>query len=116
MTYVCLRAMWPSIENVPATFSASTGMTLPQFIGFIIFYIIQLPALLLNPKQLRFLVMGSTAVGFIVRLVLLIWACATMKGFGSVLKDDSPTTGSLGWSFMYVHSSQNRYREDGKVS
>ncbi|KAJ9607392.1 hypothetical protein H2200_008465 [Cladophialophora chaetospira] len=101
MTYVCLRAMWPSIDNVPATFPASTGMTLPQFIGFIVFYVIQLPILLLNPKQLRFLVMGSTIIGFIVQLVLLIWACATMKGFGSVLKDESPTTGSLGWSFMY---------------
>jgi nucleobase:cation symporter-1, NCS1 family len=101
MTYVCLRAMWPSIENLPATFPTSTGMTLPQFIGFIVFYVIQLPILLLNPKQLRFLVMGSTAVGFVVQLVLLIWACATMKGFGSLIKDDSPTTSSLGWSFMY---------------
>lgn len=102
MTYVCIRAIWPSIDNIPPTFSASTGMTLPQFIGFIVFYVIQLPLLLLNPKQIRYLVIVGTVVGFIVQLVLMIWACATMKGFGTVLRNAQPTkNGNLGWMFMY---------------
>ncbi|KAI1615499.1 permease for cytosine/purines, uracil, thiamine, allantoin-domain-containing protein [Exophiala viscosa] len=102
MTYVCLRAMWPSIDNIPATFPTSTGMTLPQFVGFIVYFVIQLPFLLLSPKQLRWLVTTSTAVGFLVQLILLIWACATMDKFGSVLSNDAALAGgNLGWMFMY---------------
>jgi NCS1 family nucleobase:cation symporter-1 len=102
MTYICLRAMWPSIDHIPPTFSASTGMTLPQFVGFIVFFVIQLPFLLLSPKQLRYLTMTATVAGFLVQLVLLAWACGTMKGFGSVVSDtDAVAKGNLGWMFMY---------------
>lgn len=102
MTYVCLRAMWPSIDKLPPTFPQSTGMVLPQFVGFIVFYVIQLPFLWLSPKALRFLVYVSTVAGFVVQLTLVIWATATMDGFGSVLDNNNQLTGSkLGWMFMY---------------
>lgn len=94
--------MWPSIDNIPPTFSASTHMTLPQFIGFIVYFIIQLPFLALSPRQLRYLVITSTVVGFIVQLALLAWACGTMAAFGSVLTNDTQLAGgNLGWMFMY---------------
>lgn len=102
MTYVCLRAMWPSIDDLPPTFPKSTGMILPQFIGFIVFYVIQLPFLWLSPKKLKYLVYTSTVSGFVVQLVLVIWACVTKQAFGSVLSGQNQLSGSkLGWMFVY---------------
>ncbi|KAH6682691.1 allantoin permease [Halenospora varia] len=102
VTYICLRALWPSIDHIHNTIPASTGMTLPQFIGFILFYIIQLPLLMLGPHRLRYLVYIASSLGFIVQLVLVIWACATMTSFGSVLDSKSKLGGgNLGWPFIY---------------
>ena len=105
MTYVCLRAIWPSIDEIPNTIPAHTGMNLPQFVGFIVFFVIQFPLLFLSPSQLRYLVYVGSVGGFIVQLVLVSWAGATMgdSGFGTVIKTGtSPLPSSqLGWMFVY---------------
>ena len=102
MTYVCLRAWFPSIDRLPPTFSPSTGMNLAQFVGFIVFFVLQLPFLLLKPTTLRFLSYTSAAVGFLVQLVLVAWACGTMEGWGEILSNEQRVGGSqLGWTFMF---------------
>lgn len=104
LTYVCLRAMWPSIDHIPNTFPASTGMTVAQFVGFMIFWIIQLPFLLLKPARLKYLLYVSAGGGFLVQLILVSWACGTKgpEGFGSVLSRQNAVHGSkLGWMFLY---------------
>lgn len=105
MTYVCLRAIWPSIDNIPNTIPARTGMTLPQFVGFIVFFVIEFPFLFLSPRKLRYLVYAGSVSGVVVQLVLVIWACATMgaAGFGSVISTGSSALPSsqLGWMFVY---------------
>jgi len=104
MTYVCLRAIWPSIDNIPNTIPASTGMTLPQFVGFIVYFVIQLPFLLLDPKRVRYLLYSAAIGGFFVQLVLVSWACGTRgkDGFGDVLSSGTRLSGkTLGWMFVY---------------
>lgn len=102
MTYVCLRAWVPSIDNLPPTFPPSVGMTLAQFVGFIVFFVLQLPFLLVNPTRLRYLAYVSTVVGLIVQLVLVIWACSTMETFGDILNNKQNVGGGqLGWSFVF---------------
>lgn len=106
MTYVCLRAIWPSIDNIPNTIPAKTGMNLPQFIGFIVFFVIQFPFLFLSPKKLRYLVYIGSTTGFIVQLVLCIWACATMGsgGFGPIITSTKNMLPSSQLSWMCVYS------------
>ncbi|TPX07199.1 uncharacterized protein E0L32_010902 [Thyridium curvatum] len=109
VTYVCLRAIWPSIDNIPNTIPASTGMNLPQFVGFIVFFVIQFPCLFLTPKTLRWLLQIGSWTGFVVQLVLVAWACSTMGsgGFGSVLSSaraSSLSSKQLGWLFVYAMS------------
>ncbi|KEF51869.1 uncharacterized protein A1O9_12207 [Exophiala aquamarina CBS 119918] len=102
MTYVCLRSWFPSIDNLPPTFSPSTGMNLAQFVGFIVFFVLQLPFLLVSPAHLRYLAYVSTVVGLIVQLVLVIWACSTMEAFGDILNNTHNVGGGqLGWSFVF---------------
>lgn len=107
VTYVCLRAMFPSIDRIHNTIPVSTGMTLPQFIGFIVFFIIQFPLLLLSPKNLRILLIVGSAAGFLVQLVLVAWACGTMGdlGFGSVLSSKVVLPShQLAWMIVYAMS------------
>lgn len=102
MTYVCLRAIWPSIDSIHNTIPAKTGTNLPQFVGFIVFFIIQFPAVLLSPKTLRYLVYVGSIAGFLVQTVLCIWACSTMgpAGFGDIV---SVTHGSVtGSRFVWM--------------
>lgn len=105
MMYICLRAIWPSIDNIKNTLPASTGTNLPQFVAFIVFFVLQLPLLLLNPRRLKYLVLTSGILGFIVNISLTIWSTATMgpSGFGTVLGANPAQAygSSLGWAFVF---------------
>ena len=106
MTYVCIRAIWPSIDSIHNTIPAKTGMTLPQFVGFIVFFVIQFPPLLLSPKALRYLVYVGSTTGFLVQLVLCIWACSTMgaAGFGDIISITSGPVHGSQFAWMCVYS------------
>lgn len=120
MTYVCLRAIWPSIDNINNTIPASTGMTLPQFVGFIVYFIIQLPFLFLSPKKLPYLVYAGSILGLLVQIILCIWACSTMgsAGFGTVITEtENPLPSSmLAWMCVYSLSATISSITSGTVS
>ncbi|KID93390.1 allantoin permease, partial [Metarhizium majus ARSEF 297] len=105
MTYVCLRAMWPGIDNLHNTIPEKTGMNLQQFIGFVVYFVIQLPFVFLNPSRLRYLTYIGSVSGCIVQVILAGWACATMGsgGFGDVMADEaSPLVSSqVPWVGVY---------------
>ncbi|CAK7234520.1 hypothetical protein SCUCBS95973_008963 [Sporothrix curviconia] len=104
VTYVCIRAIWPSIDNIHNTLSASTGTNMPQFVGFIVWYTIQVALVALSPQNLCYLVMIGAVVGFVVQLALVSWACSTMgsAGFGTVLSSSVSLSGSqLAWMVVY---------------
>ncbi|DAA72508.1 TPA_exp: Uncharacterized protein A8136_6437 [Trichophyton benhamiae CBS 112371] len=103
MAYVCIRAIWPSIDRIPNTIPASTGMTLPMFVGFIVFSLIQVPFLILGPGRLRYMLHVGAIGGFICQLVLVSWAGGTKgpQGFGEILDSTNKLSGSdAGWMFV----------------
>lgn len=69
MTYVCLRAIWPGIDNLHNTIPEKTGMNLQQFIGFVVYFVIQLPFVFLNPSRLRYLTYIGSVSGCIVQVI-----------------------------------------------
>lgn len=72
-------------------------MTSAQFVAYVIFSIVTLPFLWIQPHRVQRLFNISSAITLIFFLVLLIWALATMgpEGFGSTLGNNSdlPLTG-----------------------
>lgn len=120
MTYVCLRAIWPSIDGISNTIPTSTGMNLPQFVGFVVFFVIQFPFLLLSPQRLRYLVYAGSLLGFLVQLVLCIWACATRgtAGFGTIITstDNALPSSILSWMCVYSLSVTISSITSGTVS
>ncbi|KAJ5720108.1 Allantoin permease [Penicillium malachiteum] len=100
--YVCLQAIWPSIEErIPNHLSASTGTTTAHFVAYIIFMVISLPFIYIRPYKLRKFFYGSAATIIVFEIVLLVWALATMgdSGFGSTISN-AGTSGS-GWKVAF---------------
>ncbi|PTB65679.1 hypothetical protein BBK36DRAFT_1169381 [Trichoderma citrinoviride] len=95
-------------SRIPNHMPESTGMTTAQFVSYIIFFVISLPFLWIQPHRLHKMFQFSSAVAIGFFVALLIWALATMGegGFGSTM--DSSTTmprtggpGSVAWLMMY---------------
>jgi NCS1 family nucleobase:cation symporter-1 len=82
----------------------STGMTTAQFLAYILFMLISLPAIYVRPHKLQKLFYFSSATVLVFEVVLLIWALATMgpEGFGSTISS-TPTeqASSTGWLVAY---------------
>lgn len=83
-------------------------MTTAQFLGYIIFSVISLPALMIKPHRLEKFFYFASSITLVFFIVLLIWALATMgsDGFGDTLNSASaiPATGgpySTAWLMVY---------------
>ncbi len=112
VTYVCLRALWPSIDHVHNGLPASTGTTTAEFVGFVVWYVLQVVLVFLSAENIRYLVIVAGTLGFVAQLVLVSWACGTMgaSGFGSVITSGAGSAGTplqgaaLAWMFVYAMS------------
>ncbi|KAI1912001.1 hypothetical protein LOZ53_002329 [Ophidiomyces ophidiicola] len=103
--YVCLFAIWPSLETrIPNTMSASTGITTAEFVSYIVFMVLSLPAVYIRPHKLRVFFNVSSSIILVFEFVLLIWALATMgpAGFGSTITDEAKIPkGEMGWTVVF---------------
>ena len=100
--YVCLKAIWPSIEEgIPNHMAQSTGVTTAQFLGYIIFMVISMPFMYIRPHRLQSLFYVSATIVMVFIVVLLIWSMATMgpQGFGETISISSGHAG--GWNIAF---------------
>ncbi|KAF2018407.1 hypothetical protein BU24DRAFT_421395 [Aaosphaeria arxii CBS 175.79] len=106
--YLILLSFDPKYESrIPNTIPAETGMTSAQFVAYVIFSLISLPALWIRPHRLEKFFIFASVVTLVFFLVLLIWALATMgpEGFGDTLQSSTGYTGtgpqSTTWLMIY---------------
>lgn len=95
-------------SRIPNHMPESTGMTTAEFVSYIIFFVISLPFLWIQPHRLQKLFLFSSVVTIVFFVVVLIWALATMGegGFGSTMDSSTsiPKTGgpaSVAWLMVY---------------
>lgn len=103
MVYICLRSIWMDIDDrIPNTFSPGMGITLAQFVGYIIFNVICCIAIWFRPTQLRLYFHGASVIVTAALFALLGWAVGTTEGFGAILaKSKSELRGSeLVWQTL----------------
>lgn len=100
MIYVCLRAIWPSLDTrIPNTLPKSMGISSAQFLGYGLFNILCCVFIWFPPTRLRPYFHGASVIVTIALFCLLGWAVGTSDGFGSVIHDGSTKSGSeLGWT------------------
>ncbi|KAL2826344.1 permease for cytosine/purines, uracil, thiamine, allantoin-domain-containing protein, partial [Aspergillus pseudoustus] len=107
--YLILLSWDPTLAtDIPNTLPASTGTTTAEFVCYVIFCVLSLPALWIRVHRIQNFFYFSSVVTLVFFLVILIWALATMgpEGFGDTLSNASavPATGgpnSTAWLMLY---------------
>ncbi|KAH9478740.1 Uracil permease [Psilocybe cubensis] len=98
---VMLRAMWPSVNDIPNHLPASSGTTTRDFMCFFLFWLISLPAIWFPIHQIRHLFTLKSIVTPIAGITFFIWCIVKAKGVGPIISRPSEIHGSeLGWAMV----------------
>ncbi|KAF7351206.1 hypothetical protein MSAN_01551700 [Mycena sanguinolenta] len=98
---VMLRAMWPSVNNIPNHLPASSGTTTRDFMCFFLFWLISLPAIWFPIHQIRHLFTLKSIVAPTAGITFFIWCIVKAKGVGPIIRQPSTLHGSdLAWAMV----------------
>jgi len=101
--YVCLEAIWPNLEERIPNHIHATGLTTATFMTYIIFCVLSLPLIWIRPHKLKPLLVFGVASIFVYFFVVLVWALATMEGFGEIISSKPALQDiSKGWTICYA--------------
>ncbi|CDO77085.1 hypothetical protein BN946_scf184473.g29 [Trametes cinnabarina] len=79
---VMLRAMWPSVNNLPNSMPASSGTNTRDFMCFFLFWLISLPAIWFPIHKIRHLFTVKAIVVPIAGITFFIWCIVKAHGGG----------------------------------
>ncbi|KAJ7599114.1 permease for cytosine/purines, uracil, thiamine, allantoin-domain-containing protein [Mycena floridula] len=98
---VMLRAMWPSVNNIPNHLPASSGTTTKDFMCFFLFWLISLPAIWFPIHQIRHLFSVKAVVAPLAGITFFIWCIVKAKGVGPIIHQPATLHGSeLSWTMV----------------
>ncbi|PIL23546.1 transporter [Ganoderma sinense ZZ0214-1] len=98
---VMLRAMWPSVNDIPNHLPASSGTTTKDFMCFFLFWLISLPAIWFPVHKIRHLFTVKSIVVPIAGITFFIWCIVKARGVGPVVHQPATLHGSaLGWGMV----------------
>ncbi|KAI0739069.1 permease for cytosine/purines, uracil, thiamine, allantoin-domain-containing protein [Daedaleopsis nitida] len=98
---VMLRAMWPSVNNIPNHMPESSGTTTRDFMCFFLFWLISLPAIWFPMHKIRHLFTLKAIVAPIAGITFFIWCVVKAHGVGPVVHQPATLHGSeLGWAMV----------------
>ncbi|KAH6906693.1 permease for cytosine/purines, uracil, thiamine, allantoin-domain-containing protein [Coprinopsis sp. MPI-PUGE-AT-0042] len=94
---VMLRAMWPSVENIPNSLPESSGTNTRDFVCFFLFWLISLPAIWFPIHQIRHLFTFKSIVTPIAGIAFFIWCIVKAKAWAR-LSNSHPPFAALSWA------------------
>ncbi|KAG2343065.1 hypothetical protein BDR05DRAFT_318414 [Suillus weaverae] len=98
---VMLRAMWPSINDLPNSMPASSGTNTRDFMCFFLFWLISLPVIWFPVHKVRHFFLVTPILMPIASITFLIWCVVKAHGIGSIVHQPSTLHGSkLGWAMV----------------
>ncbi|KIJ61859.1 hypothetical protein HYDPIDRAFT_176833 [Hydnomerulius pinastri MD-312] len=98
---VMLRAMWPSVNNIPNSLPVSSGTNTRDFMCFFLFWLISLPFIWYPVHQIRHFFTFKTIITPIACLAFMIWCIVKAKGVGPIVDQPGTLHGpALGWSMV----------------
>lgn len=89
-----LRAWAPSYNDIPNQLPESAGLTTQGFISFFLFWIIQLPLLLIHPTKLKPLFWIKLVAAPVSALALLGWSVRKAGSGGEIFAQKATVSGS----------------------
>ncbi|KAK6383951.1 hypothetical protein LTS17_003243 [Exophiala oligosperma] len=97
---VMIGAIWPSFLRLKNHIPESQGIDTATMISFFIFWLIQIPFVIMHPNQLRFLFMAKTIIVPAAWLAIMAWAFASTDG-GEIFNQRATISGSAySWAFL----------------
>lgn len=99
---VMIGAIWPSYLNLPNGIPESQGITTSGMVGFLIFWLIQVPFLCMHPNKLRWLFTVKSILVPIAWIAILIWSFVTVKGGGGIFAQQAPTVSGSKYSWLFL--------------
>ncbi|KAI0052082.1 NCS1 nucleoside transporter family [Auriscalpium vulgare] len=98
---VMLRAIWPSVNNIPNHMPASSGTNTRDFMCFFLFWLISLPAIWFPIHKIRHLFTVKAIVAPTAGITFFIWCIVRAHGVGPVIHQPATVHGSeLGWAMV----------------
>lgn len=91
---IMLTAIWPSYANIPNHIPDDQGITTKGMISYFIFWIIQLPLLLIPPTRLRYLFVAKLIAAPITALATMGWCVHKAGGSGDIFALKATVHGS----------------------
>lgn len=101
-----LKAIWPSVANIPNALPNSANITTKGLMCYLLFWLMQFPFLLISPQKVRWLFFAKAIIVPPAFLAMMIWAFASTGGGGEIFRQESTLSGSrLGWAWMAALNS-----------
>ncbi|TGJ87573.1 hypothetical protein E0Z10_g1224 [Xylaria hypoxylon] len=100
---IMLRAWAPSYNDIPNQLPASAGITTQGFISYFLFWIIQLPLLLIHPTKLKPLFWIKLVAAPVSALALLGWSVRKAGGGGEIFAQRATVSGSQ-YAYLWLSS------------
>ncbi|KIJ59374.1 hypothetical protein HYDPIDRAFT_162483 [Hydnomerulius pinastri MD-312] len=98
---VMLRAMWPSVNNIPNSLPASSGTNTRDFMCFFLFWLISLPVIWFPVHKIRHFFVVKMIVTPIAAIAFLVWCIVKAHGIGPIIHQPSTIHGSnLAWAMV----------------
>lgn len=98
---IMLQSIWPSLKTYPNALPADAGVTSNKMIAYFVFWIIQLPLVLIHPRKMRWLFFIKSIFAIVAAFAMLGWAVKTAGGSGPVFSKPPAVSGSkLSWAWV----------------
>jgi nucleobase:cation symporter-1, NCS1 family len=100
---IMISAIWPSYGNIKNTIPLDQGITTQGMISYFLFWIIQLPLLLIPPTKLRWLFIVKLIAAPITAIATMAW-CVHKAGGGGAIFDIKPQVSGSTKAYLWLSS------------
>lgn len=98
-----IGAIWPSFLTLPSHIPAWEGIDDATLGSFAIFWLLQLPFLVMHPNRLRWLFMAKSLIVPIAWVAILAWALASTRGT-DIFGEQKPSISGASYSWAFLAS------------
>ncbi|KIJ63144.1 hypothetical protein HYDPIDRAFT_176185 [Hydnomerulius pinastri MD-312] len=104
--YQMLKAIWPSVAKIPNHIPVTSNITSVGMMCYLLYWLVQLPFMLLTPHQVRYLFMVKGVIVPFAWLAMVIWAFIKVPPSVGLFNQHSTLEGSaLTWAWLKALNS-----------
>ncbi|KAG2065216.1 NCS1 nucleoside transporter family [Suillus decipiens] len=104
--YQMLKAIWPSIANMPNQLPVSANITSSGLMCYLLYWLIQLPFLFMTPHKIRWLFFAKGVLTPIAWLAMIVWAFVKVPASQGLFSQHATIEGnSFSWAWLSALNS-----------